>query len=761
VGSSTTDPERFFLALLDRHEGRLAWLYDTVAHLDGPRVDHLLGTPGGDTTGRDRMDTLTRVFVAVDRDIWKVEERPFRRPSPDPALFLSAVELDGAGRVVGPLSRAGWDAVVDGHATFDEERAGAADDSAGGAEVDLAWLAERVFSAAPRVANDRLRMALFAQRVFGPAPTGASSDVITALRGFLAFPVLGLTLERMGLDDPALHATAARVAARLSHVGDEADRYRLMMQFQGALALVWRLHAVGTIDGATTQRLVAALLTLRVDPKDRYGGSVARWMRTGLLAAIGVPSGTTDIEEALVEALSGSPAAARSQDDARRAPPVALEWEGLPYVLDFARADAMALRATREAQQGYSIDQAFILAEAGETLTAVTDLEQVSSQRDALAAIADRLPPIRKGAGVPSGLAMEPARVAAEALADLDRVRSAGDLARARNVAATLVDLGDAVLADVLAAWAYAVAALGSDDPGLQTISLVRRHDLSPRNELDPERHRGPWRLPRPVPVFDVPWHIAGSILALDFALAESRLRRIEADTLPSPLTADDNLRFVLAQHVILLDPRRLTDQERDAIVSAVSRGRARALAAAEGREDLDALVRSAGVSEWRRESIRWKAATDPAAVPDAFSLGELLSLGLDDAAGAAAVAPWGPSEEPRTGALRVRWPAPAPWESLVGHRGTGLVATGFTDLVVRVAQALARAQLPAALAPAVLAAATWDLCASIQLASPDDWLTLVARARAIPDARFDDYVATLTGAGPLAPAAGDEASLP
>jgi hypothetical protein len=89
------------------------------------------------------------------------------------------------------------------------------------------------------------------------------------------------------------------------------------------------------------------------------------------------------------------------------------------------------------------------------------------------------------------------------------------------------------------------------------------------------------------------------------------------------------------------------------------------------------------------------------------------------------------------------------------------LVATGFTDLVVRVAQALARAQLPASLAPAVLAAATWDLCASIQLASSDDWLTLVARARAIPDARFDDYVATLTGAGPLAPASGDEASVP
>jgi hypothetical protein len=84
------------------------------------------------------------------------------------------------------------------------------------------------------------------------------------------------------------------------------------------------------------------------------------------------------------------------------------------------------------------------------------------------------------------------------------------------------------------------------------------------------------------------------------------------------------------------------------------------------------------------------------------------------------------------------------------------MVAAVFLDLVVRVAQALSRSRLPAALAPAVLAAATWDLCADIQLASTDDWPALVAKARAIPPARFDDYVATLTGDGPLAPAPGD-----
>jgi hypothetical protein len=262
--------------------------------------------------------------------------------------------------------------------------------------------------------------------------------------------------------------------------------------------------------------------------------------------------------------------------------------------------------------------------------------------------------------------------------------------------------------------------------------------------------------------VLDVPWHVAGSLLALDFAFAEARLRRVDADTPPSPSAADDIVRFALAQHVVVLDGRRITDAARDAIVAAVSRGQARAAAVAGGRGSLDALARTAGVSEWRRESTRWLAGADPAAVTGALSLGELLLLGLEESGQAAAISPWGPSALPLTGALRGRLPAAREWEALAGHRGTGMVAAAFMDLVIRVAQALSEANLPAAIAPSVLAAATCDLCADVELASTDDWLALVARTRAIPGARFDDYVATLTGEGPLAPAgSGAQAAVP
>jgi len=63
VGAQTSDPEGFALALLDRDEGRLAWLYDTVAHLDEPRAAHVLGLAAGEATGLARMEALARVFL--------------------------------------------------------------------------------------------------------------------------------------------------------------------------------------------------------------------------------------------------------------------------------------------------------------------------------------------------------------------------------------------------------------------------------------------------------------------------------------------------------------------------------------------------------------------------------------------------------------------------------------------------------------------------------------------------------------------------
>src|SRR5262249_17675348 len=86
----------------------------------------------------------------------------------------------------------------------------------------------------------------------------------------------------------------------------------------------------------------------------------------------------------------------------------------------------------------------------------------------------------------------------------------------------------------------------------------------------------------------------------------------------------------------------------------------------------------------------------------------------------------------------------------VAGRPQQGLVATEVADLNLRVAERLEAAKLPASLAPAVLAAAVQDFVERANPLHPNDWLTLVRAAQAVPDDRIDDYIASLTTGGPF-----------
>jgi hypothetical protein len=73
-------------------------------------------------------------------------------------------------------------------------------------------------------------------------------------------------------------------------------------------------------------------------------------------------------------------------------------------------------------------------------------------------------------------------------------------------------------------------------------------------------------------------------------------------------------------------------------------------------------------------------------------------------------------------------------------------------DLTLRVAMTLAEYDLPAALAPGVLALALFDLIHEAPVAHDDDGLGLALQATRLADDRLADYVAALTAGGPLVP---------
>src|SRR5262249_58231345 len=95
-----------------------------------------------------------------------------------------------------------------------------------------------------------------------------------AIRGFGCFPVLMLTLERMGVRAPAIYAAAARQAERLTAL-DAARGHVALAQFQGSLALLARFAAVRTIDTATAERLARDLISVKLNDDGRYDGAIA------------------------------------------------------------------------------------------------------------------------------------------------------------------------------------------------------------------------------------------------------------------------------------------------------------------------------------------------------------------------------------------------------------------------------------------------------------------------------------------------------
>ena len=91
---------------------------------------------------------------------------------------------------------------------------------------------------------------------------------------------------------------------------------------------------------------------------------------------------------------------------------------------------------------------------------------------------------------------------------------------------------------------------------------------------------------------------------------------------------------------------------------------------------------------------------------------------------------------------------------------GDGLLSGQVADLHLRTAEWLAEMNLPAALAPAVLRSAMWDLAMNTRMADPDDWLAVVRAAQAVPADRMADYVSALTADGPLVPVLGEREAI-
>lgn len=295
-------------------------------------------------------------------------------------------------------------------------------------------------------------------------------------------------------------------------------------------------------------------------------------------------------------------------------------------------------------------------------------------------------------------------------------------------------------------------ATLGDPDgPALLSRDLPSRHDFGIEAAAGSKREVMAWMPPRELVGDGGPWRIQGSLLGLDLGLARLSLRRISDDQMPAAPSINLNDELTLARTAVSLNPRDLTEADRQALVDALARGRQRVADAGRNLPALLALADEAHVSMTLRQLLPWMVARAPESLRSMFSMRDLLWLGTP-ALAEERLDRWGVHAEPLDGRWRTMMPAPAPWEDFAGRADTGVMATQVPDLTLRLAEETARLALPARLIPALLTYATQDYWHDVTARFPDDWPAMSRQAEALSPSRVEDYVAALAGDGPLRP---------
>jgi hypothetical protein len=572
------------------------------------------------------------------------------------------------------------------------------------------------------------------------------TDVFVAVRAFRRYRMLMITLERIGIRNPATYAAAARLASRMSPP-DPARAFVATAQFQGALALLERMRTVGTLDPGKAETLVNSLLAVPLSSSSQYLGGVLRWIAENLRASL--PPG--DSLDAVVQAALAGP------DTTLTAPK--LEWEGRRYRVDVAAAERQRLARVREKQGGATLDLALDLASAARRLapsapgpltlgivqgvtTQLKAAEERSARSDQGRLQADGFPP---GVVPPP----DPRERAIKAIDELAKVTDASTLTRTPRAVVELVDAADEAAAQALVSLAYAVDLGDPDGAVLLPGDVSRRHDFGFGQRDNDQRLRAAWMMPRPDVSPGVPWHVDGSLVGLDIALAPIAMRRISSDRALGAPTLSSNDRETFAFSFGLMNPFALTDTTRDAIAEAIENGRRR-VSLMKDVSDVESVAGELDMDGWRRRAIRWTILHEPDRLESMFSLGELLALG--DPAHEIDLDPWGTSSIVATGCVCTRMPPPGRLPLFVGRRQVGLLATVVPDLNLHVARMLSLLRLPARLAKYVLSAAVQDFVDEVRATDPDDWLSLVRWAAAVPRDRIEDYVAAAAADGPLVP---------
>ena len=352
VEIKVTRPADFFRALLTRDGGRLAWFYDTMASIEPKRFAAATGPEQ-----IDRARLLYSAFRSADSN-WKLEEHPFLRGTTDPWIVTTQIAVND-GAVAPPADLWFWEVLF----TRSEvtRRAATAARREPPAPASLAWLIQRISEESGKERRDRFEMLRFAQGVFTNVEGERATEALVALGGYRRYRAALITLDRMGISTPRVHARIVEAARRLDEGLSGRDERHAVIAFQAAVAIVERARLTDGMSVADAERLMLSLAGVIDPPSDppsklRPFTAIIQWMITTLLESLPPLvqpdqwTGTkTAYESRFLQALAGRPADSNAP---------LLKWEGLDYRVDWFGGEHARIKRIREQVESPGLDAA-------------------------------------------------------------------------------------------------------------------------------------------------------------------------------------------------------------------------------------------------------------------------------------------------------------------------------------------------------------------------------------------------------------------
>lgn len=676
VGAPPADPARFVKALLERDNSRIAWMFGVMSALDPARARFVTGERGSN------LSSLAAHFVRIAPE-WTMLDRAFSRPSFDPSVVLMLLRPSEGQPLAGTDDF--WRKVFASDVR-DREPAGAS--------LTAATLIDILFDDAFQ-AHARWEVFALGQRMMRTAKP--NRETVAALQAAMRFPVLALSLERVGALTPDMLQQLSQAAGRITRADGDGRRGDLAA-WQAALATVERSSLNGGIDRPETMSLLTSFARLPLSSPRR---ELTAWLLDvwidRLLSRPGAPA---DAEEALLRTMAGDLHGRGGRE------PAQFTWEDLPYTL---AVEQRALTRMREAR----------MAQAGPTLADAHAMWRGSRQE--VAAVCTRLQEMSDEPFIGAA-----ARHLAGALAKNDAER----VNRERR------DLADAIVVRALPRIAYAPQQAASDAPALGA-DVAFRHEIVMAEGALAGRQR-PWQLAIEVAFEGKPWHLAGSLLSLDIPLSGWYLRTNGDAPMGTPMIEEPDT-YAMALTAVLGSAEEVARFA--ATLNSVEAGRAR-VAQSQDLASADAVLASRGIDPWRRRALSLDAAS-PSDIAAGLTPSEAWRIG--GSADVPIVPAFALDGCPCLGEM--------PFAPMIaeGRMSNGTIGAIVPGLALRIATFLKKRGLPLALYRPLAGGVAFDVIHSAAGVRMDDMQALDVAAAAISDARLEEHVLALVADGTLA----------